>query len=91
MTNKLNYAQRYMSELIGIFCVLQENKAQYIVLIHNRMHSLKIKNEALTYVESIINSRSKTKAFHTLNSLGMRYLLHRTLKNGRHYPQQTAC
>jgi hypothetical protein len=30
-----------MSELIGILMCLTENKAQYIVLIHNRMHSLK--------------------------------------------------
>jgi hypothetical protein len=31
-----------VNKLIGVLLCLTENKAQYIVLIHRRMHSLKI-------------------------------------------------
>jgi hypothetical protein len=57
MTNKLNYAQWYVSELIGISLCLTKNKAQYIVLIHNRMHSLKIIKDCyvLSALKSVLN------------------------------------
>jgi hypothetical protein len=40
--NQLTHISLCVSQLIGILLCLTEIKAQYIVLIHNRMHSLKI-------------------------------------------------
>jgi hypothetical protein len=50
VVSQLSCAQWYVSELIGILLCLTVNKAQYKVLIHNRMHSLKICSIVALYI-----------------------------------------
>jgi hypothetical protein len=60
-SNKLNYVQWYVCELIGILLCLTGNKAQYIVLIHNRMHSLKNSEDCQTGEAQVATARNHSK------------------------------